>query len=309
MAMSSAGGGSETSVLITRIAAGDRDAFSRFYDLLAPAAFGLIRRVLRDPDAAAEVLQGVFWQVWSEASRYDPERGSPETWLIVRAKTRAVDRRRAALRDCESTLADLAGAAPEPPPAAVKAALMERIAAVPVSRALARRRRAIWPVALSGAMAAAGLAAIVVGWSVSSTYEKRLDALAHEADQLEEELRTQQAILAILRDPATQVVALAGQAPAPAARARMLWREKAGGLLVATGLPETPTGKTYQLWAIAGGNAPVSAGVFGVDAGGAGSLTVRPLPGVTSVTTFVVTLEPAGGLPAPSGATYLLGGS
>jgi hypothetical protein len=67
--MSSAGGSEETSALITRIAAGDRDAFSRFYDLLAPTAFGLIRRVLRDPEAAAEVLQEVFWQVWREAPR------------------------------------------------------------------------------------------------------------------------------------------------------------------------------------------------------------------------------------------------
>ena len=60
--------GSETfPALIARIATGDRDAFSRFYDLAAPLAFGLIRRVLRDPEAAAEVLQEVFWQVWKEA--------------------------------------------------------------------------------------------------------------------------------------------------------------------------------------------------------------------------------------------------
>ena len=92
--MSSAGAGSETSTLIARIAAGDRDAFSRFYDLLAPTAFGLIRRVLRDPEAAAEVLQEVFWQVWREAPQYDPKRGSPEAWLVMRAKTRAIDRLR-----------------------------------------------------------------------------------------------------------------------------------------------------------------------------------------------------------------------
>ena len=96
--MSSAGAGSETSTLITRIAAGDRDAFSRFYDLLAPTAFGLIRRVLRDPEAAAEVLQEVFWQVWREAPRYDPARGTPEAWLVMRAKTRAIDRLRSMRR-------------------------------------------------------------------------------------------------------------------------------------------------------------------------------------------------------------------
>ncbi len=156
---------------------------------------------------------------------------------------------------------------------------------------------------------AAGLAAIVVGWSVSSTYEKRLDALARDADQLKAELRSQQSVVAILRDPATQVVALGGLPPAPDARARVVWHEKAGGLFAATGLPAPPVGKAYQLWAIAGSNAPVSAGVFSVDASGAASLTVRPLPGVSTVSAFAVTLEPAGGLPAPSGEMYLLGKS
>jgi anti-sigma-K factor RskA len=213
-----------------------------------------------------------------------------------------------ALREAEETLAGLAAALPEPPPAAVKDALMERIAAAPApARPRPRRRtRLFWPVVLSGAMAA-GLAAVVVGWSVSSTYEKRLDALAHDADQLRAELRAQQTVLAILRDPATQVVALAGLPPAPAARARMMWHATAGGVFVATGLPAPPAGKAYQLWAIAGGNAPVSAGVFTVDAAGTGSLAVRPLPGVSTVSAFAVTLEPAGGLPAPSGAMYLLG--
>jgi anti-sigma-K factor RskA len=215
-----------------------------------------------------------------------------------------------ALRECEETLAGLATALPEPPPAVVKDALMERIAAAPAAaRPRPRRRpRVFWPVVLSGAMAA-GLAAVVVGWSVSSTYEKRLDALAREADQLRAELNAQQTVIAILRDPATQVVALAGLPPAPGARARVMWHATAGGVFVATGLPVVPAGKAYQLWAIAGGNAPVSAGVFTVDASGTGSLAVRPLPGVASVNAFAVTLEPAGGLPAPSGAMYLLGKS
>jgi RNA polymerase sigma-70 factor, ECF subfamily len=91
-------GSESAATLIAAIAAGDRDAFSRFYDLTAPMAFGLIRRVLRDPEAAAEVLQEVFWQVWQDASRYDPTRGSPEAWLVTRAKTRAIDRLRSTRR-------------------------------------------------------------------------------------------------------------------------------------------------------------------------------------------------------------------
>jgi len=214
-----------------------------------------------------------------------------------------------ALRDCEDTLVGLAAGAPAPPPPAVKAALMERIAATPApGQTLPRRSHALWPVVLSGAMAA-GLAAVVVGWSVSSTYEKRLDALVQSAERLRAELRSQQAVIAILRDPATQVVVLAGLPPAPGARARMMWHAQAGGVFVATGLPAPPDGKAYQLWAIAGSNAPVSAGVFTVDAAGTGSLAVRPLPGVATVNAFAVTLEPAGGLPAPSGEMYLLGKS
>ena len=97
--MSPAAPGPESSAsLVAAIAAGDRDAFSRFYDLTAPMAFGLIRRVLRDPEAAAEVLQDVFWQVWQDASRYDPDRGTPEAWLVMRAKTRAIDRLRSIRR-------------------------------------------------------------------------------------------------------------------------------------------------------------------------------------------------------------------
>ena len=84
--------------LLARIAQGDREAFGRFYDAFAGLALGLIRRILRDPAAAEEVLQEVFWQIWREAARYDPRRGSPEAWLIVRAKTRAIDRLRAMRR-------------------------------------------------------------------------------------------------------------------------------------------------------------------------------------------------------------------
>jgi RNA polymerase sigma-70 factor (ECF subfamily) len=87
-----------SAALVAAIAAGDRDAFSRFYDLTAPVAFGLIRRVLRDPEAAADVLQEVFWQIWQEAARYDPSRGSPEAWVVMRAKTRAIDRLRSMRR-------------------------------------------------------------------------------------------------------------------------------------------------------------------------------------------------------------------
>ena len=60
----------DAAALIARIAQGDREAFSRFYDAFARTTFGLIRRVLRDSAPAEEVLQEVFWQVWRECRRH-----------------------------------------------------------------------------------------------------------------------------------------------------------------------------------------------------------------------------------------------
>jgi RNA polymerase sigma-70 factor, ECF subfamily len=84
--------------LLARIARGDHEAFGEFYDAHASLAFGLIRRILRDREAAEEVLQEVFWQIWRDAATFDPQRGGPEAWLVMRAKTRAIDRLRSIRR-------------------------------------------------------------------------------------------------------------------------------------------------------------------------------------------------------------------
>jgi anti-sigma-K factor RskA len=222
----------------------------------------------------------------------------------------------AAVRQFEETLVALVGELQAPGPAHVRAAVLSRVAATPrVSGApgLASgqerprpRIRSRWTALLTGALAA-GLAAVVAGLAVSAAYQQRLDKLLQEARVLREELRGQQAVVSLLRDPATQVVTLVGQSSSPDARARMMWNGAVGGLLLAEGLPPAPAGKTYQLWAITGDSPPVPAGLFAVDRGGAGTLRVPMLPGVSRVDVFAVTLEPEGGRPAPSGAMYLAG--
>lgn len=77
---------------MTRLAAGDRDAFSAVYDETAPAVYGTARRILRDPDLAAEVTQEVMVEVWRTASRFDPTRGSARAWVTTIGHRRAVDR-------------------------------------------------------------------------------------------------------------------------------------------------------------------------------------------------------------------------
>jgi RNA polymerase sigma-70 factor (ECF subfamily) len=84
--------------LIREIAEGNAEAFARFYDRYAPLVYPLILRVVRDRSDAADVLQDVFWEAWQGASAYDPARGTPEAWMITRARTRAIDRVRAVRR-------------------------------------------------------------------------------------------------------------------------------------------------------------------------------------------------------------------
>jgi anti-sigma-K factor RskA len=88
----------------------------------------------------------------------------------------------------------------------------------------------------------------------------------------------------------------------------MWWTEpRRAGYFVASGLPAVPAGKTYQLWVVVAGGKPVSAGVFPVDPRGEAALRVGPMPAAEPAEIFAVTLEPAGGLPAPSGPMYLAG--
>lgn len=90
-----AGGGvppSSAESLLQSTARGDEEAFGRLYDLLAPSAYGVIRRVLRDAMQAEEVTQEVLVEVWRTASRYDASRGSVTTWVLTIAHRRAVDR-------------------------------------------------------------------------------------------------------------------------------------------------------------------------------------------------------------------------
>ena len=77
--------------LLLATARGDEDALGRLYDALAPAVYGLARRVVRDPARAEEIAQDVCVSVWRFASRFDPHRGSARTWVMTLTHRRAVD--------------------------------------------------------------------------------------------------------------------------------------------------------------------------------------------------------------------------
>jgi len=132
-------------------------------------------------------------------------------------------------------------------------------------------------------------------------------ALASEVAELKTTGAEQAALLDLLRQPGSGLVTLASLAPAPGASGRVLWDPKAGrGYLWVNALPPEPTDKDYQLWAIIAGK-PVSAGVFSVGADGTAVIPLLDIGREPQVAVFAITLEPAGGVPQPTGQMVLAG--
>ena len=83
--------------LIRGAAAGDRDCLAALYDRYAPALLAIGRRILGDRREAEDLLHDVFIEVWRKAGDYDESRGSVRAWLLMRMRSRALDRRKAAV--------------------------------------------------------------------------------------------------------------------------------------------------------------------------------------------------------------------
>ncbi|HLL77288.1 MAG TPA: anti-sigma factor, partial [Pyrinomonadaceae bacterium] len=138
---------------------------------------------------------------------------------------------------------------------------------------------------------------------ISAQYEDAFSELAATRT----ELASARGEAELLSAPDSHVAELTGTPAASEARARLVFSEATGeAVLVAAKLPPPPAGKAYQLWYIAGGK-PLPGSVFTTDQAGRAQMRERIPPEGRRAELFAVTLEPAGGLPAPSGDIYLKG--
>lgn len=223
---------------------------------------------------------------------------------------RSSDARRdvAELREVVSLLAY--AAPPSAPPASLRARVLadaERVRpiiagrSVPDERPRARGARAVVPyLAL-----AASLAGLVV---LGSRYVSERDArstLAAATDSLRQALASRDVIINALLAPEVESVKLTSSERPPSAR--MYWNRTTGQVILAAfQLPPTREGRTYQLWGIAKGGAPVSLGTFNTLATGEGRHVATTPSGLT-IDVGAVTEEPAGGSPQPTSAPFLVG--
>ena len=92
--------------LLQHVAAGDRDAFNQLYAATSAKLYGIVLRILKRRDLTDEVIQDVYLKIWQIAADYDPDKGSPITWMAAIARNRAIDRLRSGAAMRKSTPID-----------------------------------------------------------------------------------------------------------------------------------------------------------------------------------------------------------
>jgi RNA polymerase sigma-70 factor, ECF subfamily len=80
--------------LLRQVVDRQAEALGALYNRYAPTLLALGARILGSRADAEEVVQEVFLRVWDHAGRYDAARSSVSTWLILIARSRAIDRLR-----------------------------------------------------------------------------------------------------------------------------------------------------------------------------------------------------------------------
>jgi anti-sigma-K factor RskA len=170
-----------------------------------------------------------------------------------------------------------------------------------------------WPLAASLVLTA-GLAAY--SWQLQqrvAVLEARLDDAERRAGVSERAMRDAQrtadqaqTAMAVLAAPDMVRIDLAGLPPARQATGRALWSRNRGLVFTATNLPVVPPDRTYQVWVVTA-NAAVSAGLLTPDTSGRATEFFTTPPDIAPPVAVAVTVEPAGGVPAPTGQKYLIG--
>ncbi len=77
--------------LVAAIARGDSAALAALYDRHAALLLAVAARIL-GPHAAEDLVHDVLVEAWQRAATYDPARGSVRAWLLLRLRSRALDR-------------------------------------------------------------------------------------------------------------------------------------------------------------------------------------------------------------------------
>lgn len=152
---------------------------------------------------------------------------------------------------------------------------------------------------------AALIISLVVLWQQNRAMQKELARLTTEMQQAKAQLDHERAVVELLTSPDAHMAKLAGTKVAPGAHAMLAYDKNGHAMLMAKGLPAAPKGMAYQLWYIKD-NKKMPGKVFTLDDAGNGILEDQMPAAALSNAVFAITLEPDTGMPAPTGAIYLI---
>ncbi len=206
------------------------------------------------------------------------------------------------------------------PPAALRARVLKAVEQSEPLRAIAVKPKPVGTALPVWLAVAASLAAVALGLYTLTLRERiaGLEARLRDANARVADASQQIAVFRTRIDESEQMAAimaaedvrridLAGQAPARGAAGRAYWSPSRGLVFTASNLPPPGAGRQYQLWVIPPGKKdPVSAGLLDLDPNGR-VMTIGEASTTIPVGAVAVSLEPAGGVPAPTGQIYLVG--
>ena len=80
--------------LIQVLKSGNAEALAELFDRYSRVVFTVASRILRDRSEAEDLMQDVFLEIYRDAARFDPVRGSVRTWLLQYAYHRSLNRKK-----------------------------------------------------------------------------------------------------------------------------------------------------------------------------------------------------------------------
>ena len=97
-----------TASVLEQIARGDRAGVAACIDEFGALVWSLARRLSPDPGEAEDAVQEIFVDIWKNAARYDPQKGSAKMFIATIARRRLIDRlRRRARRPVLASIEEL----------------------------------------------------------------------------------------------------------------------------------------------------------------------------------------------------------
>jgi anti-sigma-K factor RskA len=163
-----------------------------------------------------------------------------------------------------------------------------------------------WWTAILAPVGIAFAIATIFLWTENHRLDRQLSTMRSTLDQQQHELAEAREVADLMHSSDTVTIALAPMPGMPKGSAHVMFNAKMGMLMYDGKIDPAPPDKSYQLWIVPMKGDPISAGVFTAVRGEANHWMMKLPEGVVPKV-FAVTMEPAGGMPQPTGPKVLVG--